>query len=67
VQSLCIGRDPVCGQGLNPSMSPANIIARFRLAENCTARDHCTHLDYAGSAAAEGARFLEGEAFGNAG
>jgi hypothetical protein len=63
-QSLCFGGDPICGQGLNPSKSPANIIARFAAAQACTRKNHCTHYDYTGAAAKEGAMFLETEAFG---
>lgn len=65
VQSWCAYHDPICGQGLSPSFSPANIIHRFSLARNCSTRDGCTHFSYAGSeATTDGGRFLAQEAFG---
>jgi hypothetical protein len=57
-QSLCQGRDPVCGQGW-PSYQVAGQVIDAALC----GLDKCPHLSYPGTAAGHGAEFLVTNAF----
>jgi hypothetical protein len=62
VQSLCISGDPICGQGW-----PAYQIGGQVIAATLCGLDKCPHLFYSVASADEGADFLAGHAFQQAG
>jgi hypothetical protein len=58
VESLCIGGDPVCGQGWPPYEIGGQVVA----AALC-GLDKCPHLSYSAASASDGADFLAEHAF----
>jgi len=64
MQSWCVNKDPICGQGYNPS----DIAAQLKAAKHCTAQNKCTHFDYKdgypnSGPTVNGGKFLESHAF----
>jgi hypothetical protein len=59
-QSLCVNKDPICGEGYTAFTLPQ----QFNAAENCSPSKHCPHFAYpTDGAAAYGGRWLADYAF----